>query len=173
MVGPMTAKPRRARTERRGGAKGDSRKVALPAAAAGRRAPSASRSVAARVVSTEGTVGALVDALHAGGRRRDDDAESHALLAHAASAVGNIAAHPASAGLIAPAPRLVPGLARLLTGARPEVRRWRGGGGEEPGVDRRGEEGAGGKPTGSWGRSSSRSESTSAGERHAAVVSAW
>ena len=109
----------------RGGAKGD-KEEALPAAAAVAlltRVPA----VAARVVSTEGTVGALVDALHAGDDDGDDDA-AHALLAHAARAVGNIAAHPASAGLIAPAPRLVPGLARLLTGARPEVRR-RGGGG--------------------------------------------
>ena len=94
---------------------------ALPAAAAVAlltRVPA----VAARVVSTEGTVSALVDALHAGAI--DDETESvAALLAHAASAVGNIAAHTASAGLLAPAPGLIPGLARLLGGPRPGAAR--------------------------------------------------
>ena len=94
---------------------------ALPAAAAVAlltRVPA----VAARVVSTEGTVSALVDALHAGAI--DDESESvAALLAHAASAVGNIAAHTASAGLLAPAPGLIPGLARLLGGPRPGAAR--------------------------------------------------
>ena len=94
---------------------------ALPAAAAVAlltRVPA----VAARVVSTEGTVSALVDALHAGAI--DDESESvAALLAHAASAVGNIAAHTASAGLLAPAPGLIPGLARLLGGRRPGAAR--------------------------------------------------
>ena len=94
---------------------------ALPAAAAVAlltRVPA----VAARVVSTEGTVSALVDALHASAI--DDETESvAALLAHAASAVGNIAAHTASAGLLAPAPGLIPGLARLLGGPRPGAAR--------------------------------------------------
>jgi hypothetical protein len=94
---------------------------ALPAAAAVAlltRVPA----VAARVVSTEGTVSALVDALHAGAI--DDETESvAALLAHAASAVGNIAAHTASAGLLAPSPGLIPGLARLLGGPRPGAAR--------------------------------------------------
>ena len=150
----------------RGGAKGD-REGALPAAAAVAlltRVPA----VAARVVSTEGTVGALVDALHAGDDDGDGDAESHALLAHAASAVGNIAAHPASAGLIAPAPRLVPGLARLLTGARPEVREMAAGAARNLALTAAGRkalrqtEGFVGKILVSLG-------STSAGERHAAV----
>ena len=74
------------------------------------------------MVSTEGTVSALVDALHASAI--DDKTESvAALLAHAASAVGNIAAHTASAGLLAPAPGLIPGLARLLGGPRPGAAR--------------------------------------------------
>ena len=150
----------------RGGAKGD-KEEALPAAAAVAlltRVPA----VAARVVSTEGTVGALVDALHAGDDDGDDDDESHALLAHAASAVGNIAAHPASAGLIAPAPRLVPGLARLLTGARPEVREMAAGAARNLALTAAGRkalrqtEGFVGKILVSLG-------STSAGERHAAV----
>ena len=105
---------RKAGTE--GGIQGDI-EGALPAAAAVAlltRVPA----VAARVVSTEGTVSALVDALHASAI--DDKTESvAALLAHAASAVGNIAAHTASAGLLAPAPGLIPGLARLLGGPRP------------------------------------------------------
>ena len=105
---------RKAGTE--GGIQGDI-EGALPAAAAVAlltRVPA----VAARVVSTEGTVSALVDALHASAI--DDKTESvAALLAHAASAVGNIAAHTASAGLLVPAPGLIPGLARLLGGPRP------------------------------------------------------
>ena len=109
---------RKAGTE--GGIQGDI-EGALPAAAAVAlltRVPA----VAARVVSTEGTVSALVDALHAGAI--DDETESvAALLAHAASAVGNIAAHTASAGLLAPAPGLIPGLARLLGGPRPGAAR--------------------------------------------------
>ena len=109
---------RKAGTE--GGIQGDI-EGALPAAAAVAlltRVPA----VAARVVSTEGTVSALVDALHAGAI--DDESESvAALLAHAASAVGNIAAHTASAGLLAPAPGLIPGLARLLGGPRPGAAR--------------------------------------------------
>lgn len=109
---------RKAGTE--GGIQGDI-EGALPAAAAVAlltRVPA----VAARVVSTEGTVSALVDALHASAI--DDETESvAALLAHAASAVGNIAAHTASAGLLAPAPGLIPGLARLLGGPRPGAAR--------------------------------------------------
>ena len=109
---------RKAGTE--GGIQGDI-EGALPAAAAVAlltRVPA----VAARVVSTEGTVSALVDALHASAI--DDKTESvAALLAHAASAVGNIAAHTASAGLLAPAPGLIPGLARLLGGPRPGAAR--------------------------------------------------
>ena len=112
------------RGARKAGTEGDIQgdiEGALPAAAAVAlltRVPA----VAARVVSTEGTVSALVDALHAGAI--DDETESvAALLAHAASAVGNIAAHTASAGLLAPAPGLIPGLARLLGGPRPGAAR--------------------------------------------------
>ncbi|ACO61910.1 predicted protein [Micromonas commoda] len=151
----------------RGGAKGD-KEEALPAAAAVAlltRVPA----VAARVVSTEGTVAALVDALHAGGDGDGgDDAESHALLAHAASAVGNIAAHPASAGLIAPAPRLVPGLARLLTGARPEVREMAAGAARNLALTAAGRK-ALRQTDGFVGKILVSLGSTSAGERHAAV----
>ena len=166
----------------RGAAKGD-REGALPAAAAVAlltRVPA----VAARVVSTEGTVAALVDALRAGdgddddrydrsgGDRHDrsggDDAESHALLAHAASAVGNIAAHPASAGLIAPAPGLVPGLARLLAGARPEVREMAAGAARNLALTAAGRK-ALRQTDGFVGKILVSLGSTSAGERHAAV----
>ena len=90
------------------------------------------------------------------------------MLAHAASAVGNIAAHPASAGLIAPAPRLVPGLARLLTGARPEVREMAAGAARNLALTAAGRK-ALRQTDGFVGKILVSLGSTSAGERHAAV----
>ena len=146
----------------RGGAKGD-REGALPAAAAVAlltRVPA----VAARVVSTEGTVAALVDALRSRGRRDDvpgatttaggDDAESHALLAHAAWPSTTCGA-PGGGGSLGP--RQGSFRASLdWYGLRNDLGKMAAGA-ASLGAHRRGEEGAATNRAGSWGRSSSRS----------------